>query len=361
MKLSIIIPCYNEPETIADVVARVVAAPLPEGWEREVIIVDDGSHKQTQETVRALASGVVQSVFREQNGGKGAAVKDGFRRATGDYVVIQDADAEYDPDEYHILLEPIIKGEARSVFGSRIAGQNNVPFSHIYFYGGLLVARVFNLVYGTKFSDITTCYKIFPRELIPSLLAQQSDDFVFDAVEMTRVIASHGKVIEVPISYKARSREEGKKLNWMHGVRCVIAICSLRVGMQLETALCIGRFLVSGVFAALVNLSVLYVLVEYARMWYLAAAVISFIFAFVASFLANKLWTFGNRTMVGSHRQFVLHLAISLVNLGINTLLVYLFVDKLHVWYILAQILATALIAGESYFAFRWIYRQVTA
>ncbi len=360
MKLSIIIPCYNEAGTIGDVVSRVIQAPLPEGWSKEIIVVDDGSNQETQDAVHTLASDIVRTIFSQKNGGKGAAVKEGMRHATGDYLVIQDADLEYNPDEYRLLLSPVITGEARSVFGSRIKVSNNVSFSHIYFYGGLLVAKVFNAVFGSSFSDITTCYKLFPRVLIPELLTQTSNDFVFDAVELTRVIARHGNVVEVPITYRARSREEGKKLNWVHGVRSVIAIFALRIGMPLETALRITRFLISGVSAAVVNVGTLYILVEYIQLWYLAAAIISFMVAFVASFLANKFWTFNSRSVEGVHKQFGLHLMVAIVNLGINTALVYLFVDVMHIWYILAQILATAIIAFESYFAFRWIYRQVS-
>jgi dolichol-phosphate mannosyltransferase len=358
MTLAIIIPCYNESGTIAEVVKRVHAAVLPDNWERDVIIVDDGSDKKTIAALHAIDPSLARIHFRSRNGGKGAAVKEGLGMATGDYCIIQDADLEYDPNDYAKLLAPIIAKEATAVFGSRIKGRNNVSFSNVYFYGGLLVARVFNLVFGTRFSDITTCYKIFPRALIPQISMQPSDDFVFDAVELTRVIVRGAHVVEVPITYHARSRKQGKKLNWRHGLRAVLAIFALRIGISLGTALRVFRFIVSGVLAAVVNLATLYVLVEYAKVWYLDAAVLAFIAAFVTSFLFNKVWTFGNRSLASTPRQFSQHLLVALVNLGINTALVYLFVERLGVWYILAQALATFIVAFESYLAFSAIYHK---
>ncbi|MDB5237302.1 MAG: hypothetical protein JWL88_404 [Parcubacteria group bacterium] len=357
MKLSVVIPCYNEASTIDAVFTQVRDSVLPDGWEKEIIIVDDGSDAETREALTRLEHPALQVHTRPDNAGKGAAVKFGLARASGDYCIVQDADLEYDPNEYRKLLAPIIDGNAVSVFGSRVLGVNNVPFSHIYFYGGLLVAQVFNAAFGTRFTDITTCYKVFPRALIPLLTKQPSNDFVFDAVELTYAIMRHGKVIEIPVSYVARTRTEGKKLNWKHGVRAAFAIVALRLGLPLEPMLRILRFIVSGVSALLMNLLVLYALVQFLHVWYLAASVISFCAGFLVSFLMNKLWTFGNRAVERSHIQFMAHLIVAIVNLGLNIALLYFFVEVLGAWYILGQILATAITATGSYVLFHRIYR----
>jgi len=364
MKLSIIIPCFNEAKTIRELVTRVRAAEIPAAWQKEIIVVDDGSEEETREVLRDLlleSPDVLRVIFKKQNGGKGSAVKTGLSEAAGDYLIIQDADLEYNPDDYARLLASLLEDGTTSVFGSRTLGKNNVPFSRFYFYGGLLVSKVFNLAFGTNLSDITTCYKVFPRVLIKEILEQPSNDFVFDAVELTSVIARNTTVVEVPISYKSRTRKEGKKIDWRDGVLCVFAICCLRVGINVAVGMRIMRFVVTGAIAAAVNLSVLYVATAYGHIWYLYSAMLSFIVAFVVSFLLSKFWAFGNRARLGTERQLVLHLLVATANLGINTALMYLFVEGFGLWYMFAQVCAAILIAFESYFAYQWIYRVRSA
>ena len=231
MKLSIVIPVYNEAPNIAAVLARVGAAN-PNGFEKELIVVDDGSTDGTSRILEQYASHNGCRIIRHPfNRGKGAALKTGFGAAGGDYILIQDADHEYDPADWPALLEPIIQKRAETVFGSRVLKENNVPVNKIYFYGGILVSKIFNALFSTDFTDIATGYKVFPRRLVLPLLDSRSDDFVFDAIELTYLLSRHGRVVEVPIRYRARSRREGKKLNWWHGIRCVMAIGRIKLGI----------------------------------------------------------------------------------------------------------------------------------
>lgn len=231
--LSIIIPCYNETATIAEVVAKVAAAPLPPGWGREIIVVDDGSGEETRAALALLSHekffAPVSIIYRSDNGGKGAAVKDGLSVARGEYIIIQDADLELDPAQYVDLFRPILAQEAEAVFGYRVLvadAQKNA----VLFYGGRVISTLFNVAFGTKFYDIPCCYKLFPRRVIPGLLQTPSDDFVFDAIDLTYVINRECSVVQVPVTYRPRSRAQGKKIRIRHGLRCIGAIARLRLG-----------------------------------------------------------------------------------------------------------------------------------
>lgn len=366
MKLSIVIPCYNEEATIEKVLERVSAALLPPGWEREIIVVDDGSRDGTRAILRRISDmkdypHPVRIKLKDSNEGKGAALKAGFRMAEGDYITVQDADLEYDPRDYASLLAPITAGMADVVFGSRVLRSNNVPFGAMYFYGGIAVAKVFNLLFRTHFSDITTCYKVFSCAYVPALLETRNNDFVFDAVELTHVLA-RGRVVELPISYKARSRKDGKKLNWRHGIKSLLYIVRIRFSLEkydhrIPLAKQILKFLVSGVTSTIVNFAVLYAATEFLHIWYIYSAVLAFVVAFVVSFLLYKYWTFENPDPARIKRQLTMHLSVAVFNLALNTVLLYIFTEYFHIWYILSALIATALIAIESYFAFKRIFR----
>ena len=234
--LSVIIPCFNEASTIEQIVRAVAKVQLPKGWRKEIIVVDDGSAAQTRDALRRIETTQVPDeevpltvISKEKNEGKGSAIKAGLRRVRGEYIIIQDADLEYDPNDYAALLAPIVDGRANSVFGSRTLQDNNVPYSAIYFYGGLLVTKLFNLAFGTHLTDIATCYKVFSRKHIPALLASPHQDFVFDAMDITHVLATSGTVLEVPVRYSARTKAGGKKLSWKHGAKIVFAILKKRL------------------------------------------------------------------------------------------------------------------------------------
>ncbi len=220
MILSIIIPVYNEFGTIQEVIQKVQRAQLPTGWKKEIIVVDDSSTDGTHTILRNVDSGI-RVIFQKENGGKGSALKVGFAIATGDYILIQDADSEYDPQDYVALLQPIIEGKTNVVFGSRVLNTNSVPFSRIYFYGGLLITKIFNILFGTKITDVATCYKVFPREYVKEAISLSANDFVFDVIELTDLLLRKNRnIIEIPIRYVSRKKTEGKKLNWRHGWRC---------------------------------------------------------------------------------------------------------------------------------------------
>ncbi len=362
MRLSIIIPCFNEAETIEAVVMRVLAVDLPPNWEREVIVVDDGSAEPTRNALGRIRAGghSVQILHREHNGGKGAAVKDGLRAVSGDYVIIQDADLEYSPEEYSALIAPLSINPNASVFGTRKNSMNNVPYSRVYFYGGLLVTHIYNLMFRTSLSDIASCYKLFSVTHVPALIRSSHDDFVFDAVDLTHTLVQAGPIVEVPITYTARSKKTGKKLNWMHGLDIVVAIFLTRVGVPPARRASVARvlrFVASGGCAAIVNIALLYVLTDFAGVWYLISSAIAFIVSFLVSFSLQKFWAFRNKRLEGSHVQMSQHLSIALFNLVLNLAIIYTLVEFAGFHYIPGQIVASIIIAFESFFVFRWIYR----
>ena len=217
MKLSVIMPVYNERATLAMMVERVLAVPL----EIEVICVDDGSRDGSREVLNQLGSKYPQlRVFLQPvNRGKGAALRRGIAEATGDFVVIQDADLEYDPAEYPQLLEPLLAGKADVVYGSRFMGGG--PHRVLYFWhsvGNWLLTLVSNCFTNINLSDMETCYKMFRREVIQAIPIEE-DRFGFEPEITVKVARRKLRIYEVGISYSGRTYEEGKKIGWKDGVR----------------------------------------------------------------------------------------------------------------------------------------------
>ncbi|QYM78675.1 glycosyltransferase family 2 protein [Horticoccus luteus] len=222
MKLSIVIPCYNESRTIRALVDRVRAAPVEH---KEIIIVDDCSRDGTRDILRTqIAPLVDRIIYHEVNQGKGAALRTGFAAATGDAVIIQDADLEYDPQEYPKLLKPIAEGKADVVFGSRFAGGD--AHRVVYFWhmlGNKFLTLVSNMMTNINLTDMETCYKVFRREVLQKITIEE-DRFGFEPEITAKVSRLNCVIYEVGISYYGRTYAEGKKIGWRDGFRALWAI-----------------------------------------------------------------------------------------------------------------------------------------
>lgn len=227
MKLSIVIPCYNELHTIETIIDAVKASPVAD---KEIIVVDDFSTDGTRDILKEkIAPQVDQIIYHEHNKGKGAALRTGFQAVTGDVVVVQDADLEYDPQEYQVLMDPILKGRADVVFGSRFMG--GAPHRVVYFWhmiGNKFLTLLSNMFTNINLTDMETCYKMFRREIIQGIKIEE-DRFGFEPEITAKLAKGDHRIFEVGISYYGRTYKEGKKIGWRDGFRAIYCIIKYNV------------------------------------------------------------------------------------------------------------------------------------
>lgn len=222
--LSVIVPVFNERSTVAEIVRRMRSVDLP--IEREIVVVDDGSDDGTAAVLTQLRDSTVRVLAHPQNRGKGAAIRTGLESATGDLVLVQDADLEYDPEDWPRLLAPVLKGRARVVYGSRFTGERrNMLFLH--WVGNRFLSLVTNVLYNSTLSDMETCYKLFDRRVLDGMRLH-ADRFDFEPEFTAKVLRRGIRIYEVPISYAGRELSEGKKITWQDGVSALWTLVKYR-------------------------------------------------------------------------------------------------------------------------------------
>jgi len=221
--VSVVIPVYNEAPTIAQVLDRVRMAPTP-GLKKQIVVVDDASSDGTAEYLRTIVDDDIRCLFHERNRGKGAALRSGFAETTGDVVIVQDADLEYDPDEYPKLLRPIINDKADVVLSSRFSGGEE---HRVLYFWHSVANKVFtlmsNMLSNLNLTDMESCYKVLTRDVLDKIHIEE-DRFGFEPEIVAKVARLHCRIFEVGVSYAGRTYEQGKKITWKDGIRTLWCI-----------------------------------------------------------------------------------------------------------------------------------------
>jgi len=228
MKLSVIVPVYNEEKTIKTVLASVKGVNL-KGMAKEIIVIDDFSTDGTKSILRKISDKSIKILHHNKNMGKGAAIRTGLKNATGDIILIQDADLEYSPSEYPKLLEPILRSKADVVYGSRIEviKKNLKKMYKIHYIGNLFLTSLTNLLYGASITDMETCYKVFRKDVVKGINLR-ARRFDFEPEITAKILKKGHKIYEVPISFAGRKFDEGKKITWIDGVKAAFYLLKYR-------------------------------------------------------------------------------------------------------------------------------------
>lgn len=221
MKLSVVIPVFNERETIQEIIRRVQQAET--GLEKEIIVVDDGSFDGTTEILQNLNQKNVKTYFHPKNRGKGASLQTGFSQATGDIILIQDADLEYNPQEYPLLLDPILDGRADAVYGSRFLGGPHRVLFFWHYVGNKILTTLSNMLSNLNQSDMETCYKVIKKDILQRINIK-SKRFGFEPEITIKLAKLKCRLYEVPVSYSGRDYSEGKKITWKDGLVAIFHI-----------------------------------------------------------------------------------------------------------------------------------------
>ena len=225
----IVIPVYNEKKTIEEIIRRVKAVQLPAGLNKEIIVVDDGSKDGTREILKTILN--IRYIFHEKNLGKGGAVKTGFKVATGDILTVQDADLEYDPNDYSAIIQPILTGKTEVVNGVRIENRlreaNRISVGILGWLGNHAITWTTNWLYWNNAGEYEGCYKAFTKRLVDEIEVK-TNDFDYDNELICKILKRGYKIIDVPIHYYPRSYSEGKKINWKHGFKILWTIIKTR-------------------------------------------------------------------------------------------------------------------------------------
>ncbi len=229
--LSVIVPVFNERNTVAEIIRRIRAVDLPAGIELEVVVVDDGSSDGTDKILGALEDSTVRVISHPTNRGKGAAICTGLATVRGDLVLVQDADLEYDPDDWPRMIEPVLKGKAQVVYGSRFTGERKNMFPS-HWLGNRLLTLVTNILYRSTLSDMETCYKLFDRRVLAGITVR-SQRFDFEPEITAKVLRRGYRIYEVPISYAGREISEGKKISWRDGFGAIVALVRYRFSRRI--------------------------------------------------------------------------------------------------------------------------------
>ncbi len=225
MKLSVIVPVYNEEKTIREILTKINAVQL--SIDKEIIIVDDFSTDSTREILRNIKYKNIRIFYHEKNSGKGYSIRTGLQHITGDIIIIQDADLEYNPEEYSKLIQPILDGKTDVVYGSRYKGKVIGPNLLSHLYGNKILTFITRVLYLQNISDMETCYKVFKKEVLKDIKLR-AKRFDFEPEITAKIIKKGYKIYEVPITYRSRLFDEGKKITWKDGIKALYYLVKYR-------------------------------------------------------------------------------------------------------------------------------------